>query len=57
MKKYLVEFKHLDGTVEQMEFVTDKIDWTIEQYRRNRQIANHTILESSSTERKQMLFG
>ncbi len=39
MKKYLVEFKHLDGTVEQMEFTTDKIDWTIEQYGRNRQIA------------------
>lgn len=57
MKKYLVEFKHLDGTVEQMEFVTDKIDWTIEQYRRNRQIASHTILESSSSQGKQMLFG
>lgn len=57
MKKYLVEFKLLDGTVEQMEFTTDKIDWTIEQYRRNRQIASHTILESSSSQGKQMLFG
>lgn len=57
MKKYLVEFKHVDGTVEQMEFVTDKIDWTIEQYRRNRKVISHTILESSSSQGKQMLFG
>lgn len=57
MKKYLVEFKHLDGRVEQMEFTTDKIDWTIEEYSRNRQIASHTILESSSSQGKQMLFG
>jgi len=57
MKKYLVEFKHLDGTVEQIKFTTDRIDWTIEQYIRNRQIASHTILESSSSQGKQMLFG
>ena len=57
MKKYLVEFKHLDGKVEQVEFTTDKIDWIIEQYTRNRQIASHIILESSSSQGKQMLFG
>lgn len=57
MKKYLVEFVYLDGTKEEVEFKTDKIDWTITQYYRNRMITSHTILTEGSNNGKQMLFG
>ena len=56
-KKYIVEFTYADGSIEEVELTTDNIKWSIEQYGRNRQVASHTILESSSTEGKQMLFG
>ena len=44
MKKYLVEFTHLDGTVETVEFITDRLHWTIDQYCRNRSISRSICL-------------
>ena len=57
MKKYIVEFTYLDGNTEEVEFITDKIDWTIDQYRRNRMIAGSNILSESTTNSKRMLLG
>lgn len=57
MKKYIVEFTYLDGTIEEVEFLTDKIDYTINQYRRNRMIAKSQVLEEASTNSKKMLLG
>ena len=57
MKKYIVEFTYLDGTKEEVEFLTDRIDWQIAQYRRNRMIANSQVLEEGSTNSKKMLLG
>ena len=57
MKKYIVEFTYLDGTKEEVEFLTDKIDWQIAQYRRNRMIASSQVLEEGSTNSKKMLLG
>lgn len=57
MKKYLVEFTHINGTTEVIEFSTDRLEWTIQQYYRNRAIATHQILEEKSSASKQMLFG
>ena len=57
MKKYIVEFTYLDGTKEEVEFLTDRIDWTIAQYRRNRMIANSQVLEEGSVTNKKILLG
>ena len=57
MKKYIVEFTYLDGTKEEVEFITDKIDWTIAQYRRNRMIADSQVLKEGSSNSKKMLLG
>jgi len=56
-KKYLIEFTHSDGTKETVELVTDRIEWSIEQWCRNRNIVDHKILEEGSSNNKQMLFG
>ena len=57
MKKYIVEFTYLDGTKEEVEFLTDKIDYTINQYRRNRMIAKSEVINESNTNSKKMLLG
>ena len=57
MKKYIVEFTYLDGTKEEVEFLTDRIDWTVAQYRRNRMIASSQVLEEGLTNSKKMLLG
>lgn len=57
MKKYLVEFTHLDGNTETVEFLTDKLDWTVDQYCRNRSIAKHRVIEEGSVNTKKMLLG
>ena len=57
MKKYIVEFTYLDGTKEEIEFITDKLDYTIAQYRRNRMIASSQVLEEGSVNNKKMLLG
>ena len=56
-KKYIVEFTHVSGEVEEVELVTDNIDWSIEQWTRNRQVANYKIINEGSSNSKQMLFG
>ena len=56
-KKYLVEFTHLDGRVENVELVTDDIQRSIDQWSRNRAIANYEILNEGQSNNKQMLFG
>ena len=56
-KKYLVEFTHLDGKVESIELVTEDIEWSIEQWCRNRAIAKHQIIEEGQSNNKRMLFG
>lgn len=57
MKKYIVEFTHADGQIEEVELTTDRIDWSIEQWCRNRHIINHRIISEGSSNSKQMLFG
>lgn len=57
MKTYLVEFVLADGTVEEVEFTTDKLQWTIDQWCRNRNVIKHEVIEEGTSNPKQMLFG
>tara|TARA_S200002703_G_scaffold156893_1_gene163496 strand:+ start:168 stop:341 length:174 start_codon:yes stop_codon:yes gene_type:complete len=57
MKTYLIEFTHSDGTVEEVELKTDRLDWSIEQWSRNRAVLSHRVLSESSNPSKQMLLG
>ena len=57
MKKYIVEFTMTDGTVEEIELLTDKLDWSIEQWYRNRSISGHKVLKEGLSNTKRMLFG
>lgn len=58
MKKYLIEFTHADGTTEEVELITDRIEWSIEQWCRHRRIVSHKIIsEGSNGNNKRMLFG
>lgn len=56
-KKYIVEFTDIQGEKEEVELITDNIEWSIEQYCRNRSIVKHEIINESNSNRKQMLFG
>ena len=56
-KKYIVEFTDIQGEKEEVELITDKIEWSIEQYCRNRSIVKHEIINEGNSNRKQMLFG
>ncbi len=56
-KKYLIEFKHGDGNTERIELTTDNIEYSIQQWMRNRHVVDYEILEESSSNSKQMLFG
>jgi len=57
MKTYLIEFTHLDGKVEEVELTTDRLEWSIDQWCRNRAIASHKVISEGSNNPKQMLFG
>jgi hypothetical protein len=57
MKTYLIEFTHLDGTVEEVELTTDRLEWSVQQWSRNRAIASHKVISEGNTNSKQMLFG
>lgn len=57
MKTYLIEFTLANGSTEEVEFTTDRLEWTIEQWCRNRAVSNHKILSEGNTNSKQMLFG
>jgi len=60
MKKYTIEFTHQDGKIEEVELITDRIEWSIDQWKRNRAIINHKIIKEEKTNNdsnSQMLFG
>ena len=60
MKKYTIEFIHQDGKIEEVELITDRIEWSIDQWKRNRAIINHKIIKEEKTNNdsnSQMLFG
>jgi hypothetical protein len=57
MKKYLVEFTLANGEKEVVEFTTDRLQWTVDQWCRNRRVIKHEILEEGVGTNKQMLFG
>ena len=58
-KKLTIKFTHLDGKEETISFDTDRgYQWTVEQYSRNRAIANAELVsEETLGNGKQMLFG
>lgn len=56
-KKYLVEFTMVDGSVETVTLTTDRLQWSIDQWKRNRSVASHNILSEGSDNTKQMLLG
>lgn len=56
-KKYIVEFLEQNGKPYEFEFITDDIEYSIEQYSRNRIILSHKIINEGTGGRKQMLFG
>jgi len=45
MNKYVIEIKYPSGVVEVENFKTDDINWTMEQYQRNRAPFSWTIKE------------
>ena len=57
MKKYLIEFTHANGEIEEVELTTDKLEWSIQQWCRNRAIIDHKVISEGSNNSKQMLFG
>lgn len=57
MKKYLVEFTMIDGAKEEVTLTTDRLQWSIDQWMRNRKVSNYEILEEGSLNTKQMLLG
>lgn len=58
MKKYLVEFTHGNGQVETVELITDRLEWSIDQWCRNRFIVDYKVInEDTSSNNKRMLFG
>ena len=56
-KKYIIEFKYSNGDTEEVTLVTDNIQWSIEQWCRNRSVIDHKILKEQNQNNKQMLFG
>lgn len=56
-KTYLVEFTHSNGNKEEVEFITDNIDWSIQQWCRNRSIVDQQIISENSFNNKGMLYG
>lgn len=57
MKKYLVKFTLKDGITEEVEFVTDRLEWSIDQWSRNRHVVTHKVISEGSNNSKQILFG
>lgn len=57
MKKYLVEFTMIDGAKEEVTLITDRLQWSIDQWMRNRKVSNYEILEEGSSNTKQILLG
>jgi hypothetical protein len=57
MKKIIIEFTDLEGNVEEIEFVTDRsVDWTVQQWSRNRRVASYKVISENSVNNKGMLL-
>tara|TARA_B100001057_G_scaffold195742_1_gene196476 strand:- start:52 stop:228 length:177 start_codon:yes stop_codon:yes gene_type:complete len=57
MTHYIVEFTYTDGTKEQVEFNTDRgLQWTIDQWSRNRAVVKSELINENSTGSKRMLL-
>lgn len=56
-RAYLVEFTYADGNVDTISLETDNIEWSIDQYKRNRAVVKHEIINEGAGNSKQMLFG
>ena len=57
MKKLIIEFTHNTGQTEEVEFVTDRsIDWTVQQWSRNRRVASYKVISENSVNNKGMLL-
>lgn len=57
-KQYIVEFTHFTGEKEKVTFTTHDIEWSIDQWCRNRAISEFKIIEEGKNNNtKQMLFG
>ena len=57
MKKYLIEFTYVDGTKEEVELTTDRLEWSIQQWCRNRPVSGHEVLSEGGNNSKSMLLG
>jgi len=58
MKKLIIEFTHVNGEKERVEFDTDKsYEWTVEQWSRNRHVVDAKLISESSISNKGMLLG
>ena len=42
---YLIEYRNIDGSTDRIEITTEDIAWTLDQYRRNRSIAEYTLVK------------
>ena len=42
---YLIEYRNIDGSTDSVEIDTDDIVWTLDQYSRNRSIAEFTLVK------------
>jgi len=58
MKKLIIEFTHVTGEKEEVEFTTDRdYDWTVQQWSRNRAVAGAKLISESPIKTKNMLLG
>ena len=57
MKTYLIEFTHADGSKEEVELTTDRLEWSIQQWCRNRHVIKHEVISEGNSGSKKMLFG
>ena len=57
MKEYIIEFTMSDGSVELVELKTDRLEWSIDQWKRNRAVSYHKVINENNSSGKQMLLG
>jgi hypothetical protein len=57
MKEYIIEFTMSDGSVELVELKTDRLEWSIDQWKRNRAVSHHKVINENNSSGKQMLLG
>jgi len=46
-----------DGTTEIVELITDRLNWSIDQWRRNRAVSGYEIIKEGNSNNKKMLLG